>query len=222
MRRRASLLINMAAEVAAQAAAQAGVSQAGLPLIVGSAFGELATTMSILRDLEGDGIASPTDFQASVHNSAAGYLSIAHGNQAPCTSIAAGNDTVAMVLLEAVALLAAQGGRVLAVVGDEALPAALGQGAGAAPLAAALLLADAALPFAQRPLVLLDDLRPAGEGAPRPVEVDSPSAAILPLLAAIAAAAAGGSAAGVSLLPDGAAASAAAGWAITVRPWEAP
>ena len=81
LRRRASLLINMVAEVGAQATEPAGASLATLPLVVGSAFGELSTTMDLLRDLEGDGAVSPTQFQSSVHNSAAGYLSIAHGNR---------------------------------------------------------------------------------------------------------------------------------------------
>src|SRR5450432_1496851 len=119
----------MVAEVATQATSQAGLSlsETQLPVVVGSAFGELATTMAILRQLEseGGGVVSPTRFQSSVHNSAVGYLSIAHGNQAPGSSIAAGNDTVAMVLAEALSLLACQGGLVLAIVGDEALPAAL-------------------------------------------------------------------------------------------------
>jgi hypothetical protein len=187
LQRRASLLISMAAEVATQAAAQAGLvlPDAQLPLVVGSAYGELATTMAILREVESeDGVVSPTRFQSSVHNSAAGYLSIAFGNQAPATSIAAGNDTVAMVLVEAMTLLACQGGLVLAIAADEGLPAALTSGK-ATPLAAALLLAapDATMPRA--PLAVLDDLRPEPGIAGSGVETDAPCSTILPLLNAI-------------------------------------
>ncbi|HTA20013.1 MAG TPA: beta-ketoacyl synthase chain length factor [Polyangia bacterium] len=182
LRRRASLLINMVAEVSAQAAEQAGASLATLPLVVGSAFGELATTMELLRDLEGDGVLSPTQFQSSVHNSAVGYLSIAHDNRVASTSLAAGDDTLGAVLLEALTLLTLRGGRVLAVVADEALPAALlPRGASAALAAAFLLEAGAAGPL------VLEDLR-AAVVTGRPVESDAPCASGVRLVDAIRAA----------------------------------
>jgi len=205
LRRRASLLINMVAEVAAQAAEQAGESLATLPIVVGSAFGELGTTMDILRDIEGDGVVSPTSFQASVHNSAVGYLSIAHGNRLASTSIAAGDYTVAMVLLEAMSLLALRGGRVLAIVADEALPRELGVEGEVGALAAAFVLEAPGTLAA--PLAVLEDLRAAP--AARLVESNQPCAPAIRLVEAIRA----GFAGRVELGAPGASA-----WSVAVRP----
>jgi len=186
-RRRTSLLGQMVAEVAAQAAAQAGVSLSRVPVVMGSAFGEMATTVEMLGEREQDGTISPTRFHNSVHNSSAGHLSIAHKNTSFTTSIAAGNETVAMVLLEALTLLADRGGEVLVLVADEPLPTSLGQTTEA--VAAALVLAAGHnADGAPRPLAWLGDLRQVVDpspGALRPVEVANPSAAILPLVAAI-------------------------------------
>jgi predicted hotdog family 3-hydroxylacyl-ACP dehydratase len=213
LRRRASLLINMVAEVGAQAAEQGGASLATVPLVVGSAFGELATTIDILRDIEGDGMVSPAQFQASVHNSAVGYLSIAHENRVAATSIAAGDDTVAMVLLEAMTLLALRGGQVLAIVADEALPAELVVGADTnrGAVAAAFLLEasrqDAAAGPA--PLAVLEDLRAAPVLLERPVESNTPCASAAALVEAIRA----GRVDRVELGPVG-----ASSWSVAVRP----
>jgi len=192
MRRRASLLVNMVADVAAQAAGQAGVPLARTRLVVGSAFGELGTMMEMLEEREGDGVLSPLRFQNSVHNAAAGMLSIAHANKAPAASLAAGNDTVAAVLLEAMTLLALGGDEVIAIVADEPLPQALRPGTQAAAIAAALVLGapEGAAAGAPPALAWLEDLRQApaaAGGAERSLEVDGPCAAILPLVRAITA-----------------------------------
>ena len=65
LRRRASLLTRMVAEVATQAAEQAAVSLQGLPLVMGSAYGELVTTMEMLNELETDHPLSPFRFHSS-------------------------------------------------------------------------------------------------------------------------------------------------------------
>lgn len=191
LRRRASLLVNMVAEVATQATEAAGASLASVPLIVGSAFGELGTTVDILRDInqsDGQGIVSPTDFQASVHNTAAAYLSIATSNRLSSTSIAAGDETAAAVLLEALTLLALRGGQALAIVADEALPDELHAGAAGTAVAAALLLeappADGGAWPDPAPLAVLGDLRQAPALA-RPVEPDAPSEAAARLVETI-------------------------------------
>jgi hypothetical protein len=62
---------------------------------------------------------SPASFQASVHNTAAGVLSIATKNQAFSTSLAAGPDTFAAALLEGVAFVALHGGEALVMSADE-------------------------------------------------------------------------------------------------------
>jgi len=186
-RRRSSLLVNMVADVAAQASAQSGVPLSRARVVVGSAFGELTTLVEMLEERERDGLLSPLRFQNSVHNSAAGQLSIAAKNKAPAMSLAAGNDTVAMALLEAMTLLALGGDEVLAIVADEALPPAIRPGPVTGAVSAALLLA-ADRPGAEAPpgLGVLEDLRQTPVGpVERPQEVDGPCTAILPLIAAL-------------------------------------
>lgn len=192
LRRRSSLLVNMVADVASQASEQAGVPLSRLRIVVGSAFGELGTLVAMLDERERDGVLSPLRFQNSVHNAAAGLLSIAHHNKAPATSLAAGNDTVAMVLLEAMTLLALGGDEVIAIVADESLPQSIRPGHVASAIAAAIVLAPdggaGATSGARAALGVLEDLRQTGAAPPaaeRPLEVDGPSAAILPLVAAI-------------------------------------
>jgi hypothetical protein len=188
-RRRSSLLVNMVAEVAAQASRQAGAELSRLRIVVGSAFGELATMVSMLEERERDGLLSPLRFQNSVHNAASGHLSIAHTNKSPAMSLAAGNDTVAMVLLEAMTLLALGGDDVIAIVADEPLPHSIRPAHHATAIAAALVLArddDAAA--APPALGVIEDLRQADTASRdggRPLEVDGPTAAILPLIAAL-------------------------------------
>jgi hypothetical protein len=190
MRRRSSLLVNMVADVATQASEQAGVPLSRLRIVVGSAFGELATLVAMLDERERDGLLSPLRFQNSVHNSAAGHLSIANRNKAPAMSLAAGNDTVAMVLLEAMTLLALGGDEVLAIVCDEPLPPSIWPGQRPSAVAAALVLASDtdAGGAAPRARAILEDLRQVhadSASANRPLGVDGPCAAILPLIAAL-------------------------------------
>jgi len=178
----------MVAEVAAQAVEQAGVSPQSIPIVVGSAYGELGTTIEMLDEMEADGALSPMRFLNSVHNSAAGYLSIAHGNRKSATSLAAGNETVAMVLLEALGLLHDRGGEVLAIVADESLPQPLVPTIGTGAVSAALVLAAPGAPTAHPPLAFIGDVRQTADPSPaaaRTVEVATPSAAILPVMAAI-------------------------------------
>jgi hypothetical protein len=215
LRRRASLLVNMVAEVATQATVAAGASLASVPLVVGSAFGELGTTVDILRDInEGEGIVSPTDFQASVHNTAAAYLSIAFANKLSSTSLAAGDETTGVVLLEALTLLALRGGQALAIVADESLPQVLRADSGATAVAAALLLeappaGGGAWP-GPPPLAVIEDLRHELDRE-RPVEPDGPSEAAARLVEAVRAGRGGRVALGQ---PDGAA------WSVAVGPGE--
>jgi hypothetical protein len=195
LRRRSSLLVNMVTDVASQASAQAGVPLSRLRIVVGSAYGELATLVEMLDERERDGLVSPLRFQNSVHNAAAGQLSIVHGNKTPATSLAAGNDTVAMVLLEAMTLLALGGDEVVAIVADEPLPQSIRPGHHASAIAAALVLAPDTAGGAgpgsapgTLSLGVLEDLRQTDAAPPaaeRPLEIDGPSAAILPLIAAL-------------------------------------
>ena len=116
--RRASFSSRMVAEVAGQAAA--GVDLSRVRTVHASAYGEVQTLEALLNMLYDDGVLSPARFHNSVHNTAAGHLSIATGNRAFSTTIAAGGDTVAMGLLEAMALLQDGGEDVLVLFADEA------------------------------------------------------------------------------------------------------
>jgi 3-oxoacyl-(acyl-carrier-protein) synthase len=142
-RGRASLLTSMLAEVVARAAADGHVNVAEVPLIVGSAYGEVVTTSQLLAMMsEGDGALSPARFQASVHNAGAGQISIASGNRGFSNCLAAGVATSAAVLVEAYAWLSSGGSQVIAAVADETLPPFFDAEPGYAPLAAALLLSS--------------------------------------------------------------------------------
>jgi len=141
MRGRASLLTRIFADVIAQAAREAGADLRCLPIIYGSAFGEMATTQRLLDSLHGgDGRLSPAQFQSSVHNTAAGQLSISLGNPVFTTSLAAGQDTFAMCLLEAWSWLALHGGHVLVACADEPVPAVYQASADHTALGVALVL----------------------------------------------------------------------------------
>jgi hypothetical protein len=217
LRRRTSLLVRMVADVAGQACQQAGVSLAGLPVVVGSAFGELGTTMEILDELETAREVSPFRFHNSVHNTAVGYLSIAHENRAPCTSLAGGDDTAAMVLQEASALLAFRGGDVLVVVADEVLPEAIG-GRGTVPFSAAAVLRAAGSANAEAPGTLawtgnLRQTRDAASPLERGVGDPSPGQRFLDFIAAVADAPERRLTRTVALTAGG-----ASRWSITVAP----
>jgi hypothetical protein len=123
LRRRATSLASMAADVAGQAARQAGADLSSVPLIVASAYGEIATAVEMMRSFRQDvGMPSPTRFHNSVHNTAAAYLSIAMANHGFSTTLAAGTATPAAALFEAEALLAERGGEVLVLLLDEPPP----------------------------------------------------------------------------------------------------
>ena len=186
MRGRASLLTAMFAEVVAQAAQAAGVDPAGLPAVFGSAYGEMGTTLHLLEQLRAPGAQlSPAKFQASVHNTAAGQLSIALHNPRFSTSLAAGHATVPMALLEACAWLAAHPGQVLVAWAEEGASAVLQPDACYAPLAAACVLASAP-PQAGAALARLHapELRERGAAVPDPAAA-SPCAPALALVRAL-------------------------------------
>lgn len=140
IKRRASLLTRAAAEAFAQAVQGSGAGQA--PTVFASAYGEIATTLEMLDQMATDpeGLPSPTRFHNSVHNTAAGYASIATANRSFSTSLAAGLRTVAMGMLESTALLAERGGDVVLVVLDELPPTPFEPPAPFPPLAVAFRL----------------------------------------------------------------------------------
>ncbi|AHY05804.1 beta-ketoacyl synthase chain length factor [Serratia plymuthica] len=71
-----------------------------------SRHGELERTHKILQHLHQEQPLSPTDFAMSVHNTAAGWLTITAKNTLPTTSLAAGEDSFQQGMIEAQAVLA--------------------------------------------------------------------------------------------------------------------
>ncbi|MCB9667130.1 MAG: beta-ketoacyl synthase chain length factor [Myxococcales bacterium] len=138
---RASHLTRTLARVAHDAMMQAGLDITDVPIIVGSAFGDMDITFQLLEMcFEKSSEFSPARFQQSVHNSAVGQISVASRNRTFSTAIAAGLRTVAMTLLESEVWLEAHGGHALVLFGDAALPSVLRQGIEYEGLAAAFVL----------------------------------------------------------------------------------
>jgi len=196
LRRRTSLLTRMAAEVAAQAIAAAGLDPAQVTMIYGSVYGEIRTTLDLLEALlDPAAPLSPTRFHNSVHNTAAGYVSIAAHNRGGNAAITAGRSTLAMGLLECAGLVAAGQGPALLVIAEEPLPEPLAAGRVYGPLAAAFALdrPGAGGLSARTCRLLRDDLRALGPAAPPlpPGLQANPCAVALDLVAAAARPAAG-------------------------------
>jgi len=108
-----------------------------------SRHGELERTYKILQSLAEGSDISPTDFSMSVHNTAAGWVTIAGKKVFPVTSLAAGEDSFQQGLLDAVAALNTCAQHVLFVDFDGTIPTAYTQNRPQlpAPYAVAFLLA---------------------------------------------------------------------------------
>lgn len=90
-----------------------------------SRHGELERTHKILQHLHQEQPLSPTDFAMSVHNTAAGWLTITAKNTLPTTSLAAGEDSFQQGMIEAQAVLATGSAeRVLLIDFDGIVPEA--------------------------------------------------------------------------------------------------
>lgn len=87
-----------------------------------SRHGELERNYRILQAIATQQAVSPTDFAMSVHNSAAGHLTIAAQKNVAVSSLSAGIDTFQQGLCEVVCLLQAGYQRVLMVDFDGFLP----------------------------------------------------------------------------------------------------
>lgn len=72
-----------------------------LPLVFASQHGDLAKTVTLIKDAALGEDLSPTQFALSVHNATTGLFSIATNNTAPTTTISAGNNTFIEGLVEA-------------------------------------------------------------------------------------------------------------------------
>ena len=94
-----------------------------VPVVFASRWGEVGTTLKLMRQLHSEGEMSPVAFSSSVHNAAPGAWSLFTKNKSPYTAIAARERTYEMGILEAEAQLAAGGAdAVLFVYAEEATP----------------------------------------------------------------------------------------------------
>ncbi len=144
-RRGTSLMTRMAVEVGAQAVAEAGVPASEVAIVFGSHHGEIQIAIDQLAMMhEHDGLLSPARFKNSVHNTGAGVFSIATDNRGFATAIAAGFDTLAMTLLEAIVLLEhGVAETALVVLSEESVPEPFKGAAPHLPLAAGIVLGRA-------------------------------------------------------------------------------
>ena len=78
-----------------------------VPVVFASRWGEIGTTLKLIRQLHCEGEMSPAGFSASVHNAAPGAWSLFSRNTAPYTAVSARESTYEAWLLEAEAQLAA-------------------------------------------------------------------------------------------------------------------
>lgn len=92
-------------------------------IVLSSRHGEYERTLGLLRTLADDEGVSPAEFSLAVHHGLAGLLSIATGNRAGHTAIAAGADTLGSALMEAAGCLADGDELVLLMHFDDDLPA---------------------------------------------------------------------------------------------------
>lgn len=118
LRRRLTPIGRKVLEVAWLAAA--GLDQPRI--IISSRHGEYARTYALLNTLIETGEVSPTEFSRSVHHALVGLLSIATGNRAGHSAVAAGPDSFASGLLEAAACVEEDRHPVLLLYFDEPLP----------------------------------------------------------------------------------------------------
>jgi len=187
LRRGTSMLTRLFAEGVAQVAAQSGADLASVATVYGSANGEIETAIAQLQMMHGDGVLSPARFKSSVHNTASGLVSIAAGNRAFSTALAAGERTAAMCLLEAIVLIDRGATDVIVALADEPLPAPLPGAPRYAPLGVAFHL-RAETPPNGRALAALRGLR-VDATAPAATLAEplgnNPVAAALPLVDAI-------------------------------------
>ena len=94
-----------------------------VPVVFASRWGEVGTTLKLMRQMHSEGEMSPAAFSASVHNAAPGAWSLFTGNKTPYTAIAARERTYEMGLVEAEAQLAAGPyDKVLYVYAEESTP----------------------------------------------------------------------------------------------------
>lgn len=127
-RRRAVQTVRLALAAGAEAFAAAGRDPAAIATVFASSGGDGATIHDILATLASpDPAISPTRFHNSVHNTPAGYWSIATGSRAASTSLCAHDSSFAAGLLEAAVQADREREPVALIAYDVCYPAPLGE-----------------------------------------------------------------------------------------------
>jgi len=168
-RRRVSVHVLAAVEVASQAVAMSGRDGSDLPCIFASANGDTGIMDYICATLaDTPQHLSPTRFHNSVHNAAAGYWTIASDNHAASQAVTAGATTFAAGLLEAAVQATVEDHPILLVAHDDPGSGPLREVmAVEQPFACALLLSPRASDNAVARLRVEADTAPADTGMPR-------------------------------------------------------
>ena len=188
-RRRVSPLIRMVLQCCEDTLAECSAEYPAIGSVFASSCGDLAIVDKILRALAlPDKPVSPTLFHNSVHNSPAGYWSIARGGHSGSISVSAHDSSFVAGLLNAAGLVLSDAGPTLLVAYDCAAPPALAPFRPfLASFAVGLLLVDAPTRWSMsiqlreaNLCTTLDD--PALEA----MRVGNPAARSLPLLAQLA------------------------------------
>lgn len=114
--------LNTLGRAAAQVAWDCHTPDGETPVVLASGHGDAQRCLRLLQDHAASGAAAPTDFTLSVHNAIGALYSIARGDGAAYSSIAAGAASAAAGLVEAAALLDDGAQRVLLVCYEAPLP----------------------------------------------------------------------------------------------------
>ncbi len=125
-RRRCPERVRLALAVAQEALEASGLGATEVATVFASSDDDGQLTHATLESLsQPQPSTSPTRFQNSVHNAAAGYWSIATGSQQPSSSISAYDWTFAAGLLDAITQIVVEQRSVLLVACDLPFPAPL-------------------------------------------------------------------------------------------------
>ena len=125
-RRRAPMPVLIACDVGAQACAMADRQAADLPCVFASVHGDLVITDAMCATLADDPRSlSPTRFHNSVHNTAAGYWTVATHCHAASSAISTGNGSFTAGLFEAAVQALAEASPVLLMGGEVIAPGPL-------------------------------------------------------------------------------------------------
>lgn len=190
--RRATELVRMAFRICEEVMTSSNAPLQNCATVFSSSGGDYPIIDQICRSLcEPERLVSPTQFHNSVHNSAAGYWSIATGSRLPSTSLSAHDDSFAAGLLEAMCLCQDEQHQTLLAVYDIKTPSPLSQKRNiSVEFGVALLLSPAPTPhsIAQLNLTLCgntDQATPASDQLEN-LRKANPAARSLPLLELIA------------------------------------